>query len=111
MMRTNAYQALDCGNKVRVRYHLPRPVTEELLASLELEELRIDAFSRIIQTARDPYRFSRCGLEGVGALGDPWLMISYRGDCLEDCIRGFEDELERVLDAPVHYVREARRAA
>lgn len=73
-----AVETLDCAHKLRVHYVLPDPLAQALCARFPDADVRVDAFSQLVQGAKDHLRFGRKhAFEAAGVLGETRLVVTY----------------------------------
>src|SRR5262245_29360814 len=94
-----ACTTLDCANKLRVHYILPRVLSHAFLSLFPEAEVTVQAFSTHVPGARDHFTIvARGAMRAAGALGDNRLVVTYgKTDSLEH--EAFRDALEGKLGA------------
>lgn len=111
-MGTRGFRTLDCAQKLRVRFYLPRPVDRALLERLGAARVELREFSRQVPGARDHASLHGAGWSAGAALGDALLVVTFGklGDGAEPAaLGGFVAALEAAGLGPVELER--RRAA
>ncbi len=78
MHQTRAFCTLDCAQKVRVRYVLPRTVDRDFLTLLPEAEVVLNEFSRFVEGAQDHFSISLPGrLHLSGSLESEHLTVTF----------------------------------
>lgn len=104
-----AFLALDCASKVRIRYRLPRGLSVGLLQDLGWGRVQVQEFSKWVDGAQD-----LCSLESqepllrlAGTVGEPWLVATFGklgSDERPMCVGDLDRRLTELLGGPVEYM-------
>ncbi|MBI2566910.1 MAG: hypothetical protein HYV63_07770 [Candidatus Schekmanbacteria bacterium] len=94
-----ARQTLDCANKLRIHYDLPAPVLASLGDYFPDAEVTVDAFSRLVQGAKDHLVIQRAGVfRAAGVIGEQTMVVTFGkpgGDRPDGAVSDFELGLSR----------------
>lgn len=111
-MTTRAFRTLDCAQKVRIRFYLPRELDLELVRELPGRIDEVTEFSRFAPGARDHVRFSSGeAWSASAALGEALLVATFGkfgGGHEEEEIEDFKRALCAAGLGPVVEVSAAR---
>ena len=106
-MSTRAFRTLDCAQKVRVRYYLPRDIDRAFLEALPCAKIEIEEFSKLVVGAKDLFRAaSGQQWNASGVLGERQMVITFgkfggSGESAEASILAIDAALEALGCGPV----------
>jgi hypothetical protein len=104
---TRAWKTLDCANKVRVHYQLPRAIDDEFLKLFPSAWVTVQPFSRLVSGAKDHVTIADSNrFRAAGVMGEPHLVVTYGKTAWEWSpaeITAFEARLARAGFGEVTY--------
>ena len=106
MQPVQAYKTLDCASKVRIHYHLPRPVTTDLLELFQDATVAIQRFSQYSPAAKDHFTIAAgTRLYAAGVLGETRVVATFgkSHEAWPEEIDGFERRLRAAGYGPFEH--------
>ncbi len=100
----SAIETLDCANRVRRHYQLPRALEEALAAHYPDAQLTVQGFSRMVAGAKDHLSLAGEGFRAAGVKGEGRLVVTFlkpAGERPEALIGRFEAQLADAYGQPV----------
>lgn len=96
--RTVACKTLDCANKLRVHYFVPRPLARDFLACFPDDHVTMNEFSQYVAGAKDHFSILRHNrVHAGGVMGEQRLVVTYLKAEQAEPIHDVAD-FERILE-------------